>query len=49
MIEAFGGAFADVDGQLVEMGRREHRRHRLALRAVARLVHGDEALAPQVG
>ena len=30
------------------MRRREHRRHRLALRGVARLVHGDEAFAAQV-
>ena len=43
-----GRALADVDRELVEMGRREHRRHGLALRGVARLVHGDEALAAQV-
>ena len=30
------------------MRRREHRRHGLALRGVARLVHGDETLAAQV-
>jgi len=30
------------------MGRREHRRHGLALRRVARLVHRDEALAAQI-
>ena len=34
---------ADQLGQLVEMGRREHRRHRLALRRMLRLVHRDEA------
>src|ERR1700676_153486 len=31
------------------MGRCEHRRDGLALRAVARLIHGDEAFAPKIG
>ena len=49
VVEAFGRALADVDRELVEMGRREHRRHGLALRRVPRLVHRDEALAAQIG
>ena len=48
VVEAFGGTLADVDRELIEMGRREHRRHRLALRGVARLVHRDKTLGAQV-
>ena len=48
IVEAARRALADVDRKLVEIGRREHRRHGLALRGVARLVHGDETLAPEI-
>ncbi len=43
VVEDGGGALADQHGELVEMRRREHRLHGLALRTVLRLVHGDEA------
>ena len=36
-------ALADQFCQLIQMRRREHRRHRLALRRVPRLIHRDEA------
>jgi hypothetical protein len=49
IIEALSRSPANVDCELVEMGRREHRRHGLALRAMAGLIHGDEALAAQIG
>ncbi len=48
IVETARRALADVDRKLVEIGRREHRRHGLALRGVARLVHGDETLASEV-
>ena len=43
LVEHLGRALPDQHRQLVEVLRREHRRHRLALIGVARLVHGDEA------
>jgi hypothetical protein len=48
VVENFAGAHADGVRQLVEILRREHRRHGLALLAVPRLVHGDEAVAAVV-
>ena len=41
-VEAGCRALADVDRELVEVGRGEHRRHRPPLRAVVRLVHRNE-------
>jgi hypothetical protein len=49
IVEALGGALADIDCELVEVGWREHRGDGSALRAMARLVHGDEAFAAQIG
>ena len=41
-VEQLAGPLADQLGEFVEVVRREHRHHGLALRHASRLVHGDE-------
>ena len=48
VIQHLRRTLADVGREFVQMRRREHRRHGLALRTVVRLVHGDEAGAAKL-